>query len=308
MTRASFHFRMGDVLAAEADAAAALAVDSRDAVAIPAVGALVSALAEQDRFDEASGLLAEHGLADDIPGFRHGTVALLARARLREARGEPEAALADYREMRRRLDRTGRENVVGLDGRVATALLLRALDRSDEAEREAAAALDAARRWGTPGAVGTALHALGVVRDDVGQVREATELLAQSPFRLRQAKALLDLGSMLRRAGKRSESREPLREALALADAGGAARVRERAREELAASGVRVQRAALSGADSLTPSERRIAERAAAGASNPQIAQELFVTVKTVEMHLSNAYRKLEISGRRDLARALSGP
>jgi DNA-binding NarL/FixJ family response regulator len=52
---------------------------------------------------------------------------------------------------------------------------------------------------------------------------------------------------------------------------------------------------------------QRIAERAAAGATNPEIAQALFVTVKTVEMHLSNAYRKLEISGRRELARALSG-
>jgi DNA-binding CsgD family transcriptional regulator len=68
---------------------------------------------------------------------------------------------------------------------------------------------------------------------------------------------------------------------------------------------VRGRRPAERGAAALTPSERRIAERAAAGASNPEIAQELFVTVKTVEMHLSNAYRKLGIAGRRDLPRAL---
>jgi DNA-binding CsgD family transcriptional regulator len=68
---------------------------------------------------------------------------------------------------------------------------------------------------------------------------------------------------------------------------------------------VRVRRAAERGLAALTPSERRIAARAAAGASNPEIAQELFVTVKTVEMHLSNAYRKLGIVGRRELERAL---
>lgn len=83
--------------------------------------------------------------------------------------------------------------------------------------------------------------------------------------------------------------------------------MRERAREELPATGVRVRREALRGAASLTPSERRIAARAAAGASNAEIAQALFVTVKTVEMHLSNAYRKLGISSRNELARALEG-
>jgi DNA-binding NarL/FixJ family response regulator len=55
----------------------------------------------------------------------------------------------------------------------------------------------------------------------------------------------------------------------------------------------------------VTPGERRIAERAAAGASNAEIAQALFVTVKTVEMHLSNAYCKLDIASRRELTRAL---
>jgi DNA-binding CsgD family transcriptional regulator len=136
-------------------------------------------------------------------------------------------------------------------------------------------------------------------------LEQAVEQLVQSPYGIRIARALVDFGAALRRAGYRADSRPPLREAYAIADRGGAIVERERAREELAASGVRVRRAAERGAAALTPSERRIAERAAAGASNPEIAQELFVTVKTVEMHLSNAYRKLGIAGRRDLPRAL---
>ena len=56
----------------------------------------------------------------------------------------------------------------------------------------------------------------------------------------------------------------------------------------------------------MTVSERRVAELAAEGRSNPEIAQTLFVTRKTVETHLGSVYRKLDIAGRGELARALS--
>jgi DNA-binding CsgD family transcriptional regulator len=69
---------------------------------------------------------------------------------------------------------------------------------------------------------------------------------------------------------------------------------------------VRPRREALSGVESLTPSERRVADLAAAGRTNRDVAQELFVTPKTVEVHLSNAYRKLGIRSRRELAGALA--
>ena len=59
------------------------------------------------------------------------------------------------------------------------------------------------------------------------------------------------------------------------------------------------------GVEGLTASERRVAELAADGASNAQIAQTLFLTVKTVEMHLTRTYRKLDIAGRAELARTL---
>ena len=127
-------------------------------------------------------------------------------------------------------------------------------------------------------------------------------MLERSPQKLEHARALVDLGAALRRQGERVAAREPLRRGLDLAHACGGLAVAERAREELTATGVRVRRDAQSGVDSLTPSERRIVERAAAGASNREIAQALFVTVKTVEMHLGHAYRKLGISSRNELA------
>ncbi|MDW5598512.1 helix-turn-helix transcriptional regulator, partial [Conexibacter stalactiti] len=101
------------------------------------------------------------------------------------------------------------------------------------------------------------------------------------------------------------------REALALAmdeaHACGAEPLAERAAEELRTSGARPRRRAISGVDALTPSERRVAALAADGRSNREIAQELFVTLATVETHLTRAYRKLDLSGRDGLAQALAG-
>jgi DNA-binding CsgD family transcriptional regulator len=62
-----------------------------------------------------------------------------------------------------------------------------------------------------------------------------------------------------------------------------------------------------SGIESLTPAERRVAELAGHGHTNTEIAHALFVTTKTVEWHLANAFRKLGITSRRDLAAALRG-
>jgi DNA-binding CsgD family transcriptional regulator len=82
---------------------------------------------------------------------------------------------------------------------------------------------------------------------------------------------------------------------------------RGRARAELAAIGVRPRRTEHAGADSLTPSERRVVELAATGGTNREIAQTLFVTEKTVETHLGRSFRKLDISSRRQLPDVLAG-
>jgi DNA-binding CsgD family transcriptional regulator len=130
-------------------------------------------------------------------------------------------------------------------------------------------------------------------------------LLRDSSARLEQAKALVALGAALRRTGSRAEAREPLREALDLAERCGALALAERAREELRATGARPRRSILRGVDALTASELRTARMAAEGHSNREIAQALFVTIRTVEMHLTHAYQKLEISSRTELPNAL---
>jgi DNA-binding CsgD family transcriptional regulator/tetratricopeptide (TPR) repeat protein len=140
-------------------------------------------------------------------------------------------------------------------------------------------------------------------------LRAAVRLGSTAPPRLETIRALVELGAALRRANKRAEARKPLQEAADLARRGGALALYEKARTELAATGARPRREAfLSGPESLTPSERRIADLAAAGQSNREIGQTLFVTPKTVEYHLRNTYRKLDIETRAELAPALAEP
>ena len=130
--------------------------------------------------------------------------------------------------------------------------------------------------------------------------------LADSPALLWRAQAFVDLGAALRLDGQATSARPILRDGMELAHRCGATPLADRAEEELRAAGGRPRRRAGVGADALTASERRVAELAAEGASNKEIAQSLFVTLRTVEMHLSNAYGKLEIRSRHELAAALA--
>jgi DNA-binding CsgD family transcriptional regulator len=181
------------------------------------------------------------------------------------------------------------------------------LERRDEAIELAQAELAVTRAFGAPASLGRTLRVLGTLERDDGldRLREAVDVLDGSTARLEHAKALAALGSALRRTRQPSEAREPLRRALELAAVCGADGLAAHVRSELLAAGSRPRRDALSGIDSLTPSERRVADLAVAGRSNREIAQELYVTPKTVEVHLSNAYRKLGIRSRRELGRVL---
>jgi len=114
------------------------------------------------------------------------------------------------------------------------------------------------------------------------------------------------LGAALRRANRRAEARGALQAGVELAERCGGRPLAERGRVELRAAGGRSSDPSGTGSERLTVSERRVAELAADGRSNPEIAQALFVTRKTVETHLGHVYRKLEIAGRGDLPRALA--
>jgi DNA-binding CsgD family transcriptional regulator len=225
-----------------------------------------------------------------------------ARIELLLAEGRNEEALAACDELDRRIA-----------PRIVTPVLaprwslraraLAALDRRKEAVPLAEEEVERLRRSGYAGTLGVSLRVLGELKGDAGldDLREAVDVLGQSLRRLERAKALAALGAALRRARQPTEAREPLREALELADACGARPLVEFARTELYASGARPRTDAASGVAALTASERRVAGLAAGGNSNRDIAQALFVTPKTVEVHLSNAYRKLGIKSRREL-------
>ena len=116
----------------------------------------------------------------------------------------------------------------------------------------------------------------------------------------------LELGSALAYIGRRVEARDALRPALADADAAGAVLLARRARRELVATGLRPRHAAIEGAAALTPRQRQICELAAVGKGNRAIAQELFLSIKTVETHLAAGYRKLGVNTRAELAAELA--
>ncbi len=190
-------------------------------------------------------------------------------------------------------------------------LKARALDRlgrSDEALELALEELPFSQAWGAPSTVARTLREIGTIEREAGieRLREAVSVVEGSPAKLEHAKCLFALGSAVRRSRKPTDAREPLRRALELAFVCGAAGLAEEIRTELHATGVRPRTEALSGPAALTAKERKVAALAAEGQTNRDIAQSLYVTPKTVEVHLTNAYRKLGIRSRRELAGALA--
>jgi DNA-binding CsgD family transcriptional regulator len=130
-----------------------------------------------------------------------------------------------------------------------------------------------------------------------------------APAHLHRAALYADLGDWrptFRAAGQRRAAREQLLQGLALASRCGARALERRARVELGAIGIRPRTTDRTGTDSLTPSERRVVELAAEGGTNREIAQTLFVTEKTVETHLGRAFRKLDVTSRRQLPDVLA--
>ena len=238
--------------------------------------------------------------------------ALFARGRLALARDDPGRALDDLLECGRRQLAVPAPNPGVLSWRSEAAIAAHACGRADQARTLAAEELELARAFGSGRAVGTALRAAGLVAEDgerLALLEEAVATFDRSPAQLELARALVDLGIAQHDAGQRTVARETLRTGLDIAHHAGANGLASTARSALVAAGARPRRPAVRGADALTPSERRVAELAERGLTNREIAQALFVSTKTVEFHLRNAYFKLRIRSRAELSEALrAGP
>jgi DNA-binding CsgD family transcriptional regulator len=238
-------------------------------------------------------------------------IVLFAHACLALAAGDAAAALTGAEEVGRLLaDGFGIDHPGFVPWRDTAAAAAAALGDLPYAQELARAGLERARRYGVPRPIGLALRTSALI-DGGAQATEllddAVRMLQASPSKLSLAHALVDQGAHLRRAGKRTAAQPPLRQGLELADHMGATPLSNTAREELRATGARPRRAAYTGVDALTPSERRVAQLAADGLTTPQIAQALFVTPKTIQTHLAHTYRKLDITSRRDLPATLRG-
>jgi DNA-binding CsgD family transcriptional regulator len=228
---------------------------------------------------------------------------LMAIARLHRGRGELDAALAALRACGDELDAMGIHNPVLVPWWLDAVAVLVELERRDEAADLASLGEAGAARWDTPPARGYAAFARGLVTGDGDLLANAARQLEAAGYLLHAARALTALGLTLARRGDDKAARRPLRTAVGLAVRCGAQVAADTARAALVRAGGRMSE--LSARDVLTGGERRVAELAARGRSNRQIADTRFVTVRTVESHLSNAYRKLGVQTRADLAARL---
>lgn len=310
--RGWFSLRSGDLVLAEADARTALDLMTAHDIRLGArfaLALLVEALIEIGQVAQAEEALRTSGLAAEIPLGLASNNLFEARGRLRIARGNPRAGLDDLIEFGRRDQLWGAANPIASRWRSTACLALRDLGDVEGARQMAAEEVARARRWGAASGLGIALRALALSDGGAASIdllTEAVGVLERSPAKLEYARALTDLGAAQRRANRRAEARSTLEQGLKLARLCQAGTLAERADVELRAAGGRSSDPSRNRLQQLTVSERRVAELAAKGHSNPQIAQALFVTRKTIETHLGHIYSKLEISGRAALAGALA--
>ena len=290
--------REGDVRRAEAEARDALGLARRHRVAWAELWlARVLAEALLEGGDPAAAEEVLNGLpAQPASPTAASAHVLLMRGRIALEQGRPAEAAAALRA-------TGEYPIVDSPSVLPwRSLLALALAGTDPAEARALAdeELERARWFGQARGLGIALRIRGLLvggEEGMALLTEAVGVLRSSPARLELARTLYDIGATSRRAGRRSAARDPLREALELARECGSVLLAERIEDELAATGLHLRRDYLSGPEALTPAERRVADLAARGLTNREIAQALFVTVKTVGTHLGHIYDKLDLQG-----------
>ncbi|MDA0174602.1 LuxR C-terminal-related transcriptional regulator, partial [Solirubrobacter taibaiensis] len=275
---------------------------------VPALSAaLAENLIELDKLEEAAAEVdvdlgaAAHTFIEPFVLTTRGRVRFLLR-RLEEAETDLRRVVAfcDAR------DWTAPNAVLG---RLRLAEVLAASGQPEEALELMAHDVAAAQAAQRPGSLGMALRRRALAQHEpqvaIATLREAVAALEGTELRRELGWALHDLGARLRIRGERVEAREPLKRALELAARTESALLARHAHAELDASGARPRRERLEGVEALTPAERRVAQLAAEGLTNRQIAETLWVTLKTVEVHLGRSYGKLGINGRGKLAAAL---
>jgi DNA-binding CsgD family transcriptional regulator/tetratricopeptide (TPR) repeat protein len=310
--RAWTRYRAGNAEGAEADASEALRIarDATRARGHAPIAASVAVLAGMERerpFEELEAIVSGLPPAGDPDTVVQDDLAL-ARAWLMLAQGDARAA-ADAALELDRADSWGCTSPTLLPWRSVASVALTQLGEDEQGLALAQEELRLAEQLGTPRAVGIAQRAValaGPPNERQAGLEAAVAALENGGARLELARVTCELGSELRRSGERSAAREILRRAHALAAECGATRLANRARDELSRSGARLIREPASGVEALTPSEVRVAELAAEGLTNREVAQALFVSEKTVETHLGRVYRKLDIKSRHALPGALA--
>ncbi|MFE8949549.1 AAA family ATPase [Streptomyces sp. NPDC007856] len=277
------------------------------AVGMP-LGTLVEARTAMGHHNRAAELL-ETPMASTMFATRYGVHYLYARGRHQLATGRHDAALADFLACGERMTAWRMDTASLAPWRLGAAETWLALGDHTKA---AALAKEQLNRPGQPAARGPALRILAATRppwERIGLLGRALTALRESGDRYESARALADLGQAHRRVGNTAQGRQLARKARESADSCGAEELSRSLQPEPGrgaapetgrdgADAVRPDAAALA---SLTDAERRVAALAVYGHTNREIAAKLFITVSTVEQHLTRVYRKMNISHRQDL-------
>ena len=297
----------GDVRAAEADVRSALEPVGYRELATPfTLKVLIEVLIEQDQPDTALEELRRSGLTGELPPIASQGAILYARGLAHHASGALQLALEEFQLAGESLQRFGNDSPAALPWRSAAAAVLSELGDRDRARALTAQELTLAERTAVPEVVGRACRAHAITLDGDGErlvaLRRAVELLEPSSARLEHARALAELAAAERAQGRTVQARELALRSQTLAEQLGARKVADQARRESLQAGGRPRRATLHGVSALTAAELRVATLAAQGMTNTRIAETLVVATKTIEGHLANSYRKLDIAGRAQLA------